>query len=189
MSRPITITIALLVLTAIVVLYNSVVEQRGQAAMAPPAVPGTARPTIETSAYSSTNAESQAAYDSPLGYSGGYTPTGDKVVTQQQTDAPVLSGEYSSDVPRTERGLDPAAVVADMSGGGPIAAEGPPPSDGPSLIDRGLSGPNRSGPALGAGIAEPEISQPDASTETPISLGPGPSQTDLGLPGPGEGEE
>ena len=191
LSRPVSIAIVLVVLATVIVLYVSAIDQREQTATAPPAATNTAMPATEPSEYASTNIDSRGATEHRPASSYSHPLSVDTGVTQQLTDAPDPSGTngFAGGAPRTERGLDPVAVAADMSGGGSIAAMRRPPSGGPSRIDSGLSGPDGTQPAMGAGIPELEISQPAASTEMPISLGPGPSQTDLRLPGPGEGEK
>ena len=83
----------------------------------------------------------------------------------------------------------PAAAEADMAGDLPEPGRPPAASGGPSTSDRGLAGPNvaapgpgRVGPAVdidGGGMSS-AADRADAA----IADGPGPSEIDLGLPGP-----
>jgi len=180
-SRLVSIVVALIALTAILVLYKSAADQRDQNASAPRAILSNLSPVAEPSQDSSMDVDAPGALDGPQVSLDTYAHSSDTGVMQR------------SSAPVTARALDPATVVADMSGGGPVAAMRPP-SGGPSIIDVGLPGPNPTALRLGqtestAAIDLPEMSQPVANITTPTFVGPGPSETDLRLPGPGESAE
>ena len=181
LSRYIAIVVTLLVLTAVLVLYKPAVNQRDERVVAPSAAAGSAKSAAEPYQDSLINDSTGGDFGSPPASSDTDTRLSDTGVMQR------------SSALVHERGLDPATVVADMSGGGPVAAMRPP-SGGPSITDVGLPGPNPiasgSDPTdSAAAAATPEMSEPVATAETPIFVGPGPSQTDLRLPGPGESPE
>ena len=181
LSRHIAIVVTLLVLTAVLVLYKQAVNQRDERVVAPSAAAGSVKSAAEPYQDSLINDGTGGDFGSPPASSDTDSRFSDTGVMQR------------SSAPVTARALDPATVVADMSGGGPVAAMRPP-SGGPSIIDVGLPGPNPTALRLGqtestAAIDLPEMSQPVANITTPTFVGPGPSETDLRLPGPGESAE
>lgn len=179
MFRYIAIAIALVVLTAVLVLYHSAVDQQGEMATEPHATGSSAIPVVESTEDSSIGVVTEAE-------PGSFSAASD--ISARSGDTALMR---KSSAPVTARPHDPAAVVADMSSDGQIIAIRPP-SGGPSIIDAGLPGPNPSASGSDTtdfAVAVPEMSQPVATTETPTSPGPGPAETDLQLPGPGESSD
>lgn len=179
--------VALLAATTSVVLYDSALDERGRPESVRPDELHNGEPAVAGSDELPTGDYAQEAVDVVPAASDHDSQSPDNASLPRQPVARLDTDPYTSRTPMPEStALNSAAVVADMAEDASVIAGNRPLSRGPSIVDLVLPGPTRIEPGA-IGSAEPDMPAATHDTELTALPNSGPSQSDLQLPGPGQG--